>query len=127
MRYFFSNVSEELKKQVWLLGEKIENMDSSIWRKDICGHKIKFEDPENSLKVEFSIYDEKFKELILIEHNRKQHLPFYVTFFLVIIKYLYYIFCILPKDAYNFCKNFLMNICIDGKEADFVVLDLDKK
>jgi hypothetical protein len=93
----------------------------------VNGHKIKFEDPENLLKVEFSIYDEKFKELILTEHNRKHNLPFYVTFFLVIIKYLYYIFCILPKDAYNYLKNFLMDICVDGKEAEFVVLDLDKK
>jgi len=93
----------------------------------VNGHKIKFEDPENSLKVEFSIYDEKFKELILREHNRKQYLPFFVTFFLVIIKYLYYIFCILPKGVYNFLKKFLMNTCIDGKDAAFVVLDLDKK
>ena len=93
----------------------------------VNGHKIKYEDPEKSLKVEFSIYDEKFKELILKEHNRKQHLPFFVTFFLVIIKYLYYIFCILPKNVYNYLKNFLMDICVDGKEAEFIVLDLDKK
>jgi hypothetical protein len=93
----------------------------------VNGYKIKFSDPEKSLQVEFSIYDEKFKDIILKEHNRKNSLPFFVTFFLVIIKYFYYILCIMPKNIYMFLKNFLMNICIDGKDAEFVVVDLDKK
>ena len=104
---------------------KIDKEDSKY--KIVNGHKIKFEDPENSLKVEFSIYDEKNKDMILREHTRKQNLPFFVTFFLVIIKYLYYTLCIIPKFIYKSIKNFLMNTCIDGKEAEFVVLDLDKK
>ena len=104
---------------------KIDKEASSY--KIVNGNKIKYEDPENSLKVEFSIYDEKFKELILKEHTRKTSLPYFVTFFLVIIKYLYYVLCIMPKNIYNYLKNFLMDICIDGKEAEFVVLDLDKK
>ena len=93
----------------------------------ITGHKIKYEDTENSLKVEFSIYDEKLKDLILKEHTRKQNLPFFVTFFLVIIKYLYYTICIIPKFVYKFFKNFLMNTCIDGKDAEFVVVDIEKE
>jgi hypothetical protein len=95
--------------------------------KIVNGHKIEFSDPENSLNVEFSIYDEKFKEIILPEHIRKTSLPFLVIFFLVIIKYLYYVFCIIPKNVYKFCKNFLMDMCIDGKDVDFVVLNNKKK
>jgi hypothetical protein len=101
---------------------KVDKKNSEY--KIINGHKIEYEDPENSLSVEFSIYDEKFKELVLVEHIRKTLIPFYVTFFLVIIKYLYYIFCIIPKSVYKFLKNFLMDICIDGKVAEFVVLNL---
>jgi len=92
----------------------------------INGYKIKYKDRANSLNVEFSIYDEKIKELVLMEHTRKQNLPFFVTFFLVIIKYLYYVACIIPKFIYKFFKNFLMNTCIDGKDAEFVVVDMEK-
>jgi len=50
-----------------------------------------------------------------------------VTFFLVIVKYLYYVLCIIPKDVYKIFKNFLMNTCIDGKDAEFVALDVKKE
>lgn len=91
----------------------------------ISGYKIKYKDPEHPLNIEFSIYDEKFKELVLYEHTRKSSLPFFVTFFLVIVKYLYYVFSIIPKFIYKFFKNFLMNTCIDGKDAEFVVVDME--
>jgi hypothetical protein len=106
----------------------IYKIDNNEYKYDIVnGYKIKYEEPENSLHVEFSIYDEKFKDIVLYEHNRKSSLPFYVTFFLIIIKYLYYVFCVIPKDFYKFLKQFLMNKCVDGKEAEFVVVDLEKK
>jgi len=95
--------------------------------KIVNGYKIEYKEPENSLSVEFSIYNEELKDVILIEHNRKNLLPYYVTFCLVIIKYLYYVFSIIPKSVYKFCKNFLMNTCIDGKDAEFVVLDNKKR
>lgn len=104
---------------------KIDNKNSEY--KIVNGHKIEYEDKEKSLSVEFSIYDVKFKELILQEHIRKTSLPFFVTFFLVIIKYLYYILCIMPKNIYKYLKNFLMDMCVDGKEAEFVVLNVKKK
>ena len=104
---------------------KIDKKNSEY--KIVNGHKIQYEDPENSLSVEFSIYDEKFKELVLDEHNRKTAMPFFVTFFLVIVKYLYYVLCIIPKDVYKIFKNFLMNTCIDGKDAEFVALDVKKE
>jgi len=104
---------------------KIDKGDAKY--KIVNGHKIKFEDPENSLKVEFSIYDEKFKDLILHEHTRKISLPFFVIFFLVIIKYLFYVLCIIPKNIYIYLKDFLMDVCVDGKDVEFVVIDLDNK
>jgi len=92
----------------------------------ITGYKIKYKDTEHPLNVEFSIYDEKFKDLVLYEHNRKSSLPFLVSIFLVIVKYLYYVFCIMPKFIYKHLKNFLMNTCVDGKDAEFVVVDMEK-
>ena len=104
---------------------KIDKNNSEY--KIVNGHKIQYEDPKNSLSVEFSIYDEKFKDLILPEHNRKSSLPFFVTFFLVIIKYLFYVLAIIPDNIYTYLKNFLMNTCIDGKDAEFVSLNVKKE
>jgi predicted nucleotidyltransferase len=93
-------------------------------KKMVQGHKMNYKDPEHSLKVEFSIYNEKYKEYVLEEHRRKLLLPFYVSFFLVLLKYLYYDFCILPKFIYKYLKKFFMNICVDGKQPEFVVIDV---
>jgi hypothetical protein len=93
----------------------------------ITGYKIKYTDPEKPLNIEFSIYNEKIKEIVLYEHNRKTSLPYLVTFFLVIVKYLYYVLSIIPKFIYKFFKNFLMNTCIDGKDAEFVVINIEKE
>jgi hypothetical protein len=103
---------------------KIDKEDSKY--KLVNGYKIGYKDHKNSLNVEFSIYNEEIKEDVLAEHNRKNTLPYYVTFFLVIIKYLFYVFSIIPTSVYKFCKNFLMNTCIDGKDAEFVVVDNKK-
>ena len=100
------------------------NNNSNTKYKLISGYKIKYSEPKNSLFTEFSIYNEKYKEDVLSEHTRKNILPCYVTFFMVIIKYLYYEFNIMPRMIYKFFKNFFMNTCIDGKDAEFVVIDL---
>lgn len=105
---------------------KFNNNNTNTNYKLINGYKIKYEDIKNSLNVEFSIYNEKFKEFVLNEHNRKSVIPYYISFFLIIIKYLFYVFSIIPKEVYIFFKKFLMNTCIDGKDAEFVVINIEK-
>ena len=96
-------------------------------KKLVHGYKVKYQEKKQSLFVEFSIYNEKFKEVVLEEHRRKIQLPFYVSFFLILLKYFYYDFGILPKFIYFKIKKFLMNVCIDGKDVDFVVIDLKEE
>jgi hypothetical protein len=115
MQNFLHLEKHKFKKFVYRL-EKSNNM--------IHGYKVTYKKKEESLKVEFSIYNEKYKELVLEEHGRKIKLPIYVSFFLVLLKYLYYDFGILPKFIYQYIKRFLMNICIDGKQTEFVVIDI---
>jgi predicted nucleotidyltransferase len=92
----------------------------------VHGYKVKYKETGDNhfLKVEFSIYNEKYKEFVLEEHRRKIQLPFYVSYLLILLKYLYYDFSILPKFIYVDLKKFLMNICIDGKQTEFVVIDV---
>ena len=115
MQHFLDIERSKFKKFVYRL-EKSNKM--------VHGYKVSYKEKENYLNVEFSIYNEKYKDIILEEHRRKIKLPFYVSFLLVIFKYLYYDFNILPKFIYYKIKRFLMNFCIDGKNTEFVVIDL---
>ena len=88
----------------------------------IRGYKIMYKEPEHNFKVEISIYDEKFKERVLAEHNGKRELPLYATIALIIIKYLFYSFNIMPKEWYAYLKNQILSKFIFLKENDFVVI-----
>ena len=80
----------------------------------INGYKLKYEEPENKLATEFSIYDIKYKDEILYEHGRKIQLPFIISTLLIILKFLYYNIGIIPKNAFLQIKNFIMDLVDDG-------------
>jgi predicted nucleotidyltransferase len=115
MQHFLHIEKYKFKKFVYRL-EKSNKM--------VHGYKVSYKEKEHFLFAEFSIYNEKYKDLVLEEHKRKIFLPFYISFFLVILKYFYYDFGIMPKFIYFKIKKFLMNFCIDGKNTEFVVIDL---
>lgn len=115
MQNFFNSEKKQFKKFIYRL---------KINKKLVNGYKIQYSDPSNSLNVEFSIYNEKHKEDILNEHMRKTNLPYLITFFLLILKYLYYELSIIPKTIYTHVKKFLINTCVDGSDAEFVVIDM---
>lgn len=90
--------------------------------KIIKGYKLKYEDVENNIYLELSIYNEKDKQDIISEHNRKNKLPWIITILLIIIKTLYYKLHIISIYTYRHTKDFLMSFCIDGHFAEFVTL-----
>jgi hypothetical protein len=93
-------------------------------KKIVYGHKVKYEDPTNNFFAEISIYHEKDKEAVLIEHNSKAILPFYVTWLLIILKIFYYNLDILSEDIYSYFKNILMNFMVEGEDVEFVTTDV---
>jgi len=110
----FLNVGrKDFKEFVWRL-----NCDNSLAK----GYKIMYKEPARNFNVEISIYDAKYKDRILTEHNGKRDLPFYATFALIIIKYLFYSFNIMPREWYIYLKNLLLSKLIFLKEDDFIVL-----
>jgi hypothetical protein len=115
MQNFFNNDKKKFKKFVYRL---------QLNKKLVTGYKIMYKDPKNSLNVEFSIYNEKYKTDILNEHGRKTFLPYFITILLLILKFFYYKLCILPKIIYKPIKQFFINTCIDGSDAEFVVIDM---
>jgi predicted nucleotidyltransferase len=115
LQIFLNKDRNEFKKFVWRL-----NYDNSL----VKGYKIMYKEPENNFVVEISIYDEKYKKGVLAEHNGKKNLPFYATISLIIIKYLFYTFNIIPAEWYIYLKKLILTKLIFKKNDDFVVLDL---
>ena len=68
MQHFLNISKKKFKKAVWKL--------SSNGRM-VYGYKLMYINEENNIKIEFSIYNEKFKHDILKEHIYKTKLPFY--------------------------------------------------
>ena len=88
----------------------------------IYGHKVAYYDDENSLKVEFAIYNEKYKREILSTHLSKSVLPTHASLLLWILKILFYHLQIISLDTYRFLKHKTLSLLIGIPETDFVKL-----
>lgn len=86
----------------------------------VYGYKSKHADEINKIDVEISIYNDKYKTLVLDDRSICRNLPFYVTISLFIIKFLYYTLGIMPNKVYKRLKQFLMN---KNDEFKFILLD----
>jgi predicted nucleotidyltransferase len=125
---FTDNETETKYKLLSFLGLKKNEYKKIIFKlhksgKLVYGYKIKYKNENKKLNVEFSIYNEKDKEHVLTEHNSKKDLPFYISWLLIIVKFIYYNLEIMPKPFYYNCKKFLMNYLIEGKDIEFVIID----
>ena len=117
--------------------QKFLNMESSDFKKFvykmdktnqiITGYKTNYIDIENSLTVEISVFNEKYKETILTEHKSKFDLPFYITWILIFLKVLHYNLGILPIYYYSLIKKIITNNFYDGNKSEFVVVELNNK
>jgi hypothetical protein len=103
----------EFKKVIWKLNSTGEVVN---------GYKLMYKDLINNLIVEFSIYNEKLKKNILYEHNSKNNIPFYASFLLIILKFLFYKLHIIPDEWYISGKRFILSPLIGIKTDDFVRL-----
>jgi predicted nucleotidyltransferase len=112
LQNFLNANPSDFKKFVWRL-----NSDNTL----VKGYKIMYKEPENNFAAEISIYDEKYKHSILAEHNGKKDLPFYATWCLIIIKFLFYTLNIIPSELYIYLKRNILSKMIFKKEDDYVV------
>jgi hypothetical protein len=125
---FSDNINSTLSLLQTFLNINKTEFKKSLYKMDktnivIPGYKYKYTDNENNLIVEMSVYDEKYKEEILKEHNSKNNLPIHITIMLIIIKILHYNLGILPIYYYSRLKKFITNTCYDNNNAEFFVLD----
>jgi hypothetical protein len=125
---FSTNVVSTLHLLANFLHISKDSFKKSLYKMDktnvvIPGYKGKYIDEENSLIVEISVYEEKYREEILREHKSKFIVPFYITILLIVLKIFHYYLGILPIFYYSKFKKYLANIC-DNNKAEFVVFDV---
>ena len=101
---------------IFLLGNYL-NLEKTKFKKSIFnlnntivpGYKCEYENKNHHIQIEVSVYNEKYKEIIMQEHTRNLVLPFYLSIILIVIKYLYYNVQIIPKKMYKILKRLLLN------------------
>ena len=126
---FTDNVSSVIIKLQNFLGVEKYKFKKFVYKlhktkKLVYGHKVKYEDPDNNFFTEIAIYDEKDKEAVLIEHNSKAILPFYVSWLLIILKTFYYSLGILSREIYSYLKDFIIDFMVEGKDSEFVTTNI---
>lgn len=112
MQHFLGMSKKKFKKIVWVIDDK-----------PVYGYKLTYKNPEENIRAEFSIYNDKFKDTVIKEHTKKFILPIYITILLKILKFLFYTVPLLPLDVYRNIKNYLLNNAIGYKADKFMVLD----
>lgn len=75
----------------------------------IYGYKGNYTDENKNIKIEISIYNNKYKDYILEDYKRGEQLPVFINLLLFIIKILYYHLGLLSIETYKKCKKYLMD------------------
>jgi hypothetical protein len=117
MQQFMKMPSEKFKKVAWRLNHN---------KRMVYGYKIMYEDPVDSFEIEFSVYNNKFKEDILVEHLKKTVLPWYCTCILIILKTLYYKIGLLPTKMFRYIKKKVLTVFIGTDDDEFISVKIAK-
>jgi hypothetical protein len=113
LQHYLHLDKKSFKKFVYIIGDNTTD-----------GYKIKYKSDDGNLNVEFAIYNEKFRDIIIKDHTRKFVLPFYVTCLLCVLKFFYYTLPLLPKSFYIDAKKWILNTLYSPEvNTQFIVLD----
>ena len=119
---FTDNENSLIHKLSSFLHLKKESFLKIVYRIDnkiINGFKTKYENIENNLIVEISIYNQKHKEIIMKQHNKANKLPYIILVLLYILKCFYYRLGIISPEIYSKMKHFLLHMT---SERNFILL-----
>jgi len=116
---YIKRPKQKVKKIVWQL---------STTNKFVYGYKVSYTYIDNNninkpFRIEFAIYNNKFQNDISSIHRRKFTLPWYISWYLCILKFIFYRLQILSLDTYKNLKNFALSKGIGMPTELFLVLD----
>jgi len=97
-----------------------------IWQNEkkhmIYGYKKYYENELLNLKIEFSIYNEKYKKDVLESHEYKTNLPLHIVVLLYLLKFFYYKLHIIDTKMYKKYKDYILSDLINYKNHIFVTI-----
>lgn len=125
---FTDNENSTLAKLKGYLGTKREKVKKVVWTitetgKTVYGYKLSYKNEDETLRVEFSVYNDKFQDAVTKEHQKKFVIPFYCTVMLWLLKLLYYQLNIISNDTFRYYKNLALTVCIGYPENEFIILE----
>lgn len=125
---FTENIDSTIVKMQQKMKIPKNKFKKIVWRlryngRMVNGYKTQYTDPNGEFIAEFSIYNSKFKDDVLVEHIGKTIVPFYVTWMLLFLKVLYYNLGIISKNVFNYSKKKILSICLGTPDDEFIVLD----
>jgi len=88
----------------------------------VYGYKTKYKNKDLNIKLEITIYNEKYKNAILQQHIIKSELPFYAIFFLIILKFMYYNLRLISKNQFIYYKNKFTNISVGHPDNNLFII-----
>jgi predicted nucleotidyltransferase len=103
IKFFFDINNSKIRK----IFQKFPN-DNNDNNNIVYGYKTNYNDYSNNLSLEIILYDEKYRKQVMKSVNNINNFPFYITYFLMIIKLFYYKFNLISNETYKCIKNILM-------------------
>jgi len=97
-----------------------------IWQNDkkkiIYGYKYYYQNESLNIRLEFSIYNEKYKKYVLESHEYKTNLPLYIVIMLYLLKFIYYKLQMIDSKMYRKYKHYILTDLINYKNHIFVAI-----
>ena len=97
-----------------------------IWQTDknrmIYGYKKYYKNESLNIKIEMSIYNEKYKNDVLESHEYKTNLPLHIVILLYLLKFVYYKLDMIDSKMYRKYKDYLLTDLINYKNHIFVAI-----
>jgi len=103
----FLHIDKKKFKKIFLNLKNTSNKYEIVY----C-YKVLYKNPKLNLILEITIFNEKYKKLILPHQYKGINLSIYVVCLLVILKFMYYHLHIIPYNYYHKCKITIIDIGI---------------
>ena len=118
MSHFLQNDKNLFEKFILRLKNKVS-----------IGYKLMYQSIENNIMIEFSIHDIKLKECVIRKYIEKSSLPFYISWMLILLKFIHYKLRLCNRKTFNYIKNHIFKkfTIINNEEDFFVFGNKDKK